>query len=294
MLEGIPADRLGPPVPDRERMNAQIPRRIIQTSKNLDLPVLEKAVVRNLKLLNPDFEYVHFDDRQVEEFIDKEFPEYRQLFDSFPVRIQKYDFFRYLAVYRLGGFYFDTDVLLAENLSELVGYGCVFPFESLSINAYLRDEYSMDWEIGNYAFGASPGHPFILAIIENCIRAQKDPGWVRLMSRSVPRMFFEDYEVLFTTGPLLVSRTLAGFPGANKHVKVLFPPDVCDPRYWNRFGHFGVHLRQGGWRVEKRFLKTRMQRYWELFMAKRLYARSRAMGKQRSLEFKSERQPSAG
>ena len=240
----------------------------------------------NIRLLNPDFEYVFFDDKQVEEFIDREFPEYRSLFDSFPILIQRYDFFRYLAVYRLGGFYLDMDVFLASNLSELLTYDCVFPFEALTINPCLREDHNMDWEIGNYAFGASAGHPFLRTIIENCVSAQKDPEWVQTMARSVPRMFVEDYRVLYTTGPLLVSRTLAMFPEVEKRVKVLFPDDVCDAKYWNRFGSFGVHLRQGGWRVKKGFLKTRFQRYWELLMLRRMMRESLKVGKKRALQFK--------
>ena len=267
-------------------MNSKIPKRIIQTSKSLDLPVLEQAAVANIRLLNPDFEYWHFDDRQVENLIDKEFPQYRNLFDSFPITIQKYDFFRYLAVYRFGGFYFDMDVFLASNLSELLGCECVFPFEALTINTYLREEYGMDWEVGNYAFGATAGHPFLRAIIENCVRAQKDTDWVHEMARSVPRMFHDDYEVLYTTGPLLVSRTLAELPDAAKQVKVLFPEDVCDARYWNRFGQFGVHLRKGDWRIPKGFLKTRLQRYWEFRVTKKMFAESKKIGKERSLQFK--------
>ena len=84
-------------------MNSGIPKRIIQTAKSPDLPLLEKAAVANIKLLNPDFEYMVFDDKQVEEFIDKEFPEYRCVYESLPIPIQRYDFFRYLAVYRLAG-----------------------------------------------------------------------------------------------------------------------------------------------------------------------------------------------
>ena len=267
-------------------MNSSIPRRIIQTNKSLDLSLLEKAAVANIRLLNPDFEYLFFDDRQVEEFIDKEFPEYRRLFDSFPIPIQRYDFFRYLAVYRLGGFYLDMDVFLASNLSELLNYDCVFPFEALTINACLRDDHKLDWEVGNYAFGASAGHPFLRAVIENCVRAQKDLEWVQTMARSVPRMFVEEYTVLYTTGPLLVSRTLAEFPDATKHVKVLFPDDVCDATYWNRFGQFGVHLRGGSWRKHKGILRRRLQGYWELLLLKKSLKSSRKLGKSRSLQFK--------
>lgn len=267
-------------------MSQTIPKRIIQTNKSADLPLLEQAAVANIRLLNPDFEYLFFDDRQVEEFIDKEFPEYRRAFDAFPVRIQRYDFFRYLAVYRYGGFYLDMDVFLALSLSELLDVGCVFPFEALTINAYLREEHAMDWEVGNYAFGAAPGHPFLLAIIDNCLRAQKDRDWVTTMGRSVPRIFRDEYYVLYTTGPLLVSRTLAEFPDAEKHVKVLFPEDVCDAEYWNRFGQFGVHLMRGTWRKEKGILSRRLQGYWELFMLNRMAKESRKIGRQRSLQFR--------
>jgi len=72
----------------------RIPKRIIQTGKSADLPLKEKAAVCNLKLLNPDFEYLFFDDQQVESFMDQQPPEYRRIFDTFPFRIQRYDFFR--------------------------------------------------------------------------------------------------------------------------------------------------------------------------------------------------------
>jgi inositol phosphorylceramide mannosyltransferase catalytic subunit len=77
-------------------------------------------MMANLRLLNPDYECLFFDDQQVQAFLDREFPQYRRVFDSFPVPIQRYDFFRYLAVYRHGGFYFDLDVLLASGLSDLL------------------------------------------------------------------------------------------------------------------------------------------------------------------------------
>lgn len=248
--------------------------------------MMERTSVVNIRLLHPDFEYMFFDDRQVEDFIDKEFPEYRDVFDSFKIPIQKYDFFRYLAVYRFGGFYFDTDVLLASSLADLLQYECVFPFEAITSNAFLRERCNMDWELGNYAFGAVAGHPFLQAIINNCVKAQRDPDWARPMVQSIPRPFQEEYHVISTTGPWLVSRTLAEFPDADAKVKVLFPEDVCDERYWNRFGDFGIHLMNGSWRRPKRFLRRRLQGYWELFLLKRLMKVSRKLGKERTLPFK--------
>jgi mannosyltransferase OCH1-like enzyme len=267
-------------------VNLTIPKRIIQTGKSLQLPLLWKAAIANLRLLNPDYEYLFFDDKQVEKFIDETFPEYRSIFQSFRFPIQRYDFFRYLAVYHCGGFYFDLDVFLASGLTELLDFGCVFPFEELTINAFLRREYGMDWEVGNYAFGAAAGHPFLHAIIKNCVRAQTDPEWVRPMIRSIPRMSREDYGVTCTTGPGLVTRTLAEYPSAAKQVKVLFPENVCDSTTWHRFGEFGVHLQEGTWRKKRGILRRRLTSLLETWRMKKLLKESLRLGETRSLEFK--------
>jgi hypothetical protein len=268
-------------------MLEKIPRRIIQVWGSGDLPLLAKAAVTNLRLLNPKFEYLFFDDAQVEEFIDAEFPEYRPVFDSFSKRIQRYDFFRYLAVYRFGGFYFDTDVLMASSLEDLLEFSCVFPFEHLSIHKFLLNEYGMDWEVGTYGFGATAGHPFLGAIIKNCVRAQQDPGWMEAMMKSIPRIFHDELFVLDTTGPGLVSRTLADYPGACNQVKVLFPEDVCDPKSWHCFGAYGVHLQVGTWRKRKRLVPRVLHRVWESRTRKALLKESLKCGPKRSLQFKS-------
>ena len=268
-------------------MGVTIPRRIIQTAKSFDLRLLERAAVANLRLLNPDFEYLFFDDVGVKKFIDAEFPQYRSAFDSFSVPIQRYDFFRYLAVYHFGGFYFDTDVFLASSLEDLLKFSCVFPFEELTLHSFLSREYGMDWEIGNYAFGAAPGHPFLDAIIKNCIRAQQHPEWAEAMMKSIPRMFRREFFVFDTTGPGLVSRTLAEYPGACHQVKVLFPEDVCEPNSWHRFGSYGVHLQGGTWRKPKGLVRRRLNRLWEATTRKALLKESLKRGGKRSLEFRS-------
>jgi inositol phosphorylceramide mannosyltransferase catalytic subunit len=264
----------------------KIPRRIIQTDKSRDLPLLARAATMNLRLLNPDFEYLFFDDSEVEEFIDAEFPQYRPVINSFSVRIQRYDLFRYLAVYRLGGFYFDTDVILASPLENLLESGCVFPFEELGFNRFLYKEYGMDWEIGNYAFGAAAGHPFLKAIIKNCVRAQRHPEWADPMLKSVPRVFRREEFVLATTGPGLVARTLAEYPSAAEQVKVLFPEDIFDRNSWHCFGAYGVHLKVGTWRKPEGLVRRVLHRNWEAWRRKALLKESVKRGRKRTLEFK--------
>jgi inositol phosphorylceramide mannosyltransferase catalytic subunit len=269
-------------------MTSRIPKRIIQIwGGGNEIPLLGEASTANVTLLNPDFEYLLFDDNRIEGFINKEFPEYRSVFDSFRFPIQRYDFLRYLIIYRLGGFYFDMDVFLALNISELLDFGCVFPFERLTWSDFLREEYGMDWEIGNYAFGAAAGHPFLHAIIENCVRAQKDKEWMEVIMNPFPRVLREELFVIYTTGPGLVSRTLAEYADAANPVKVLFPDNVYDKKNcWNLFGKYGVHLGGGSWRIQHGFLRKCLINFWGVRNEKRAIEHARRLGESRSLEHK--------
>lgn len=260
-----------------------IPKRFIQTGKSRDLSLTEQAARASLLALNPGFEHVYFTDPEVVSFIDSEFPQYRATFDGFRYPIQKFDFFRYLVVYRLGGFYFDLDVFLARSVDDLTVEKCVFPFEELTLNRFLREKYQVDWEIGNYAFAAEAGDPFLAAVIENCVRAQKEPAWVAPMLAGIPSLFRSGFDVLNTTGPGLVSRTLAERPDLARNVTVLFPKDVCDARTWHQFGDFGVHLMAASWRDRGNSLKRRLARIWETRVRRQLQFESEKIGHQRKI-----------
>jgi hypothetical protein len=257
-------------------------RLVIQTGKTKTLALSQQAAVAGLKCLHPEFDYRFFDDAAVDRFVQQEFPEHLEIFENFRFHIQRFDFFRYLAVFRLGGFYFDLDVFFARGVEDLCEHGCVFPFEELTVSRYLRAE-GMDWEIGNYAFGAAPRHPFLAAVIENCVRAQRDPQWVEPMMNGIPRWFRPDFYVLNTTGPGLLSRTLAENPNLAKEVTVLFPENVCDERSWHQFGDYGVHLQEGSWRTKGGYIKRRLGNLWEARTRKKLMRESRRLGPTRSL-----------
>jgi mannosyltransferase OCH1-like enzyme len=237
--------------------------------------------VANLRLLNPDFQYLFFDDKQVEHFIQTRFPQYKRVFDSFDYPIQRYDFFRYLVIYDEGGFYFDTDVLLACQLESLTHCDCVFPFEELTISKLFRDGLNMDWEIGNFAFGAEAKNPFLEAIIKNCIRSQEEPDWTAECLEEIPRMFQPQFTVLYSTGPGLITRTLAENPKLQSRVTILFPEDVCDESTWHCFGHYGVHLMQASWRQRHGLIRRRLSRFWENRRRRKLLQRSRVLGSTR-------------
>jgi hypothetical protein len=103
------------------------------------------------------------------------------------------------------------------------------------------------------------------------------------MMQGVPRAIREFLVAPFTTGPGMVSRTLAENPHLAKDVTVLFPEDVRSERTWHQFGNFGIHLQQGAWRSSHCYVRRRLANLWESWMRRRLHRESRARGKSRSL-----------
>jgi hypothetical protein len=257
-----------------------IPKLIIQTGPP-QLPLLLQSAIGNVRLLHPGFEYRFYSDAMIEAFISEHFPEYEAEYFSFPVRIQRYDFFRYLAIYQFGGFYLDTDVFLLRDLTPLLALESVFPFEELAARPYFWKSLHMDWQIGNYAFGAEPGHPFLAAVIENCLRAKHQPSWVEPMMEGVARIMRENVYVLNSTGPGLLSRTFGENPQFGESVTVLFPDDVCDCSSWNQFGHYGVHTMTGSWRSTSNVVRRLLTRMWNERNVRRIVAEGRVRGKTR-------------
>jgi inositol phosphorylceramide mannosyltransferase catalytic subunit len=264
-----------------------IPHLIIQTGPK-NIPLLLQAAMVNVRILHPEFEYRFFDDAMIESFLEQHFPEYKSAYNSFRFRVQKYDFFRYLAVYHYGGFYLDLDVFLVRDLTPLLTSPCVFAFEELAEGQYFWNQFKMDWQIGNYAFGAEPGHSFLAAVIENCLRSQRQPDWVRPMMQGIPPSLRDDLYVLNTTGPGMLSRTLAENPELADSINVLFPPDVCNRESWHQFGTYGVHSMVGSWRPQSNFLSRCLTRLWGHWNQRRLLAEGRARGKTRRVRLVSE------
>jgi hypothetical protein len=267
-----------------------IPKLIIQTGPP-KLPLLLQAAIVNVKLLHPDFEHRFYDDAMIDAFLADYFPEYRAEYQSFPFRIQRYDFFRYLAVYQFGGFYLDTDMFLVRNVTPLLASPCVFPFEELVMGRYFWKHFRMDWQIGNYAFGAEPGHPLLAAVIENCLRAKRTPAWVRPMMKGIPPIVRKDAYVLNTTGPGMLSRTLAENPQFGDSISILFPDDVCNRACWRQFGDYGVHHMAGSWRSGSNLLGRVLTRTWTQWTLRNILAEGRARGKTRSVRSLRQAEP---
>lgn len=151
----------------------KIPRIIIQTWKNHDIPSKYIESIRSVKKYNPHYKFLYFTDKDIDEFLRKNYPEYYETYKKLPVIIQKIDFFRYIAVYHYGGFYFDLDMTGLYPLDNLLKYDCIFPVDTIltpikcsksRFKKYCDKNY--DFILGQYAFGAKPKNNFIKALID--------------------------------------------------------------------------------------------------------------------------------
>ncbi|MBK1835588.1 glycosyltransferase family 32 protein [Roseibacillus ishigakijimensis] len=180
-----------------------IPKRLICTHKSeYALEPKLRFCLERMKELHPTWEWCFFSDEDCEAFVAEEMPQYAELYRWYPRPVLKADCFRLLAVMRLGGFYLDTDFLVEAPLDPLCEHEVVFPWEwTLG-----WDDFEMRFPpwlglkaerraVGNYAFGAEAGHPFLQALLDEMV--------VRTENFEAENCV--DLDVLHATGPDLVT-----------------------------------------------------------------------------------------
>ena len=103
------------------------------------------------------------------------------------------------------------------------------------------------------------------------------------MLAGIPKLFRKEYEVLTSTGPGLLTRTMAEMPASSRGLTVLFPPDVRNEDSWHQFGRYGVHVMEGSWRTKGNVVWRRLARLWEARELARAMAASEGLGPTRQL-----------
>lgn len=74
-----------------------------------------------MKRRNPEYEYFLYDDQDIQEFFNKDFPdEYLKAYNQLTIGAAKADFFRYAILYKKGGVYLDIDSGMSSPLKKLI------------------------------------------------------------------------------------------------------------------------------------------------------------------------------
>ena len=233
----------------RNSISAGIPKNIhlVFFDKNIEWPlVFSKCNVR-LKEFHPDWNIKLYDAEAAVNIISQHFPELLPVYHSYPHYIQRADLFRVILVYLFGGFYLDLDMYCTKALDELTTYDLVLP-EERSVSGKGRKwlaeidgiNIKNSFRLGNYMFGAVPGHPFWLYYLKEAIKV-------------AGREIKHEGDILETTGPALLTRVyhkygrlfpaLVVLKNQDRHCMMPFHQEICC-----HFGNFAAHLHQGTWR----------------------------------------------
>lgn len=224
----------------------EIPKIIIQTWKTKAIPEKYKDDYESLRKYNPKYQFLFFNDDDIKYFLQSNYPEYYKIYNKLPIIIQKIDFFRYVAIYHYGGFYFDLDMRCFQSLDPLLKHKCVFPIDLVlgkkcENKNFVKKRFknycarNMTYMVGQYAFGAYPKHPFILKLI---MEIQKNID-----------KYLEDFKtdgdtlqyVYSTTGPDYVTNLY--MDDLNKD-----SIHILDFPQGQHFGEYAVHNHYGTWK----------------------------------------------
>jgi hypothetical protein len=169
-----------------------------------------------------------------------EYPDYYDTFLRLPLNIQKVDFFRYIAIYHFGGFYFDLDIMGLEPLDDLLKYDSVFPIDEHIVenacsiyrfnNFCSKGQYFL---LGQYGLAAKPKNLFIKYLVDS-IHNNVNNYIKHYIANS------DDY-VYKTTGPDFVTLAYMNYDNPDRVHILDFP-------HRQYFGKYAKHDYIGTWK----------------------------------------------
>lgn len=216
-----------------------IPKIIHQTWKDDKIPKELEIYVNQVKNLNPDWEYILWTDKDMLEFVKKEFQDFLETYNGYPKNVMRADAFRYLLMYRIGGVYLDLDYEVLKPF-DFNDKKVVLPFNRQKANGDYLDG------IGNCFFASEPNHQFWLDVINSL----KD-GDNSNLNKEQPYSTLEEE----TTGPAFLTRVLM----QKKHADIYNPDRIIyHPKTPKNFKEkknilqngksLGIHHCVGSWR----------------------------------------------
>lgn len=206
----------------------KIPKIIMQTWKNTEVPDHWKPSKTAIEKLMPDWEYVLMTDDDNKNFCEQHFPDFLPYYEQFEYGIMRADAIRCMWLYVKGGLYLDLDIELVKPVDELF-------YEDHEIYVVKSGNFSNYYT--NAFMASKPGAQFWL----RCIDAMKAPYSLWQIGKHL--------KVMGTTGPLMVSKVIyEAFPDKYEMpAKLLTSCSVCDPKPCNIQDGYARTLEGSSW-----------------------------------------------
>jgi len=205
-------------------------------------PIWDKCYESWKEQFDPsEFEYVMWNDEDIDKLVEEKYPEYYEDYKSFPLHILQVDFVRNSILHQYGGIYVDMDVFCYQNFyKDLIG-------EVVLLEGLANDEIAQ-----NALMCSVEGADFFRLCMEKSIEKFKTTPELSKRLRSSPNeeinLIVSSY-VKELTGPYLLSEVYDSYE--NKESIQILPKKEYNPAL-NEY-HSGLkikHMLTGDWGKE--------------------------------------------
>lgn len=226
----------------------KIPKRIMQTWIDHDIPDKWKSSPESIKRHMPDWDYVLMTDKDNRKLVKKHFPDFLPYYDNFTHNIQRCDAARYCYLYVYGGIYMDLDFEVLKPLDDMfINDNEVYLVNSSNIGSYLTNSF----------MASKPRCKLWL----DCIEAMKKPLPFYCMGKH--------FEVLNSTGPIMLTNVVseAKIVYGMLPVRLILPCSVCNIKCYSK-GAYLKQLEGSSWvTYDTKFYNFFMCNYKQLLIA---------------------------
>jgi len=183
----------------------------MQTWETDRIPEKWRAAKDSFDEYHDNWTYTLLTDKDRRHFIKKHFPLLLGIYDNFPYNIQRADLIRYCWLYVNGGVYTDLKNVFIRSMNDL--------FREYPDKALLIGRSANTFGASNYFLASIPHHPFWLACIDDIARRNGHAPWW-CIGRHLT--------VMYTTGPLLINRTVKAMQLEGALLPIEFQPcNIC-------------------------------------------------------------------
>lgn len=218
----------------------KIPRIVHQTWKDENIPTEFQECVESWKANLPGWEFWLWTDWDNRSLIEEHYSWALNLYDRYPLPIQRVDAVRYFILYHFGGLYVDLDFFAIKPVDQLFEKKCVLPL----VDRKQAANHDRDKIISNALMGSVPGHAFFETVINELPRYEHPKNAQNLVLESTgPFMLTDVYEKFPHKDTIQLMPSEALFPLTVEEadeVELADLPELC-PR------SFAVHMYAGTW-----------------------------------------------
>lgn len=173
----------------------------------------------------PDWEYILWSESEMNAFVEEQYPQYWEIYTSFPYDIQRWDAIRYLILHQMGGMYVDVDYESIRSIEPLItGKTCCFSEDPVTHKGTYGE---VEQYFNNAMMLSAPNHPFMKKIMES----------VFLDAENEYDIHKFDY-VLKTTGPWKVMDVYYRSSLKEREDVYLIPKEYVTPFDFNQARRF--------------------------------------------------------